>query len=263
MSSSCCRQRRRPLRRDFDGKGPGVLVLTSDAAVDCKDAINVSRNSFVTMRSAAEALAKAMGGKGSVLIVSGVPGTKGESVLQSAIDTALAGYPDIKVVGKVAGNWTPSVAQSAVATFLSTNPRDIDGIIEMGEMGVAAENAFKQSGRKPVLVTAASGECAAFAYWKANPELPRWPRSIHRRRPRTRPSTSPIDARRSEAGAQHTTLSDPAGDKGELRPILPAVDDRLEPLLPRSPDGVPCPTATSTPCSRAASPSARARCRRS
>ena len=59
-------------------------------------------------------------------------------------------------------------------------------------MGVAAENAFEQSGRKPVLVTAASGECAAFAYWKANPGIPRWPRSIHRRRLPTRPSTLPI-----------------------------------------------------------------------
>jgi ribose transport system substrate-binding protein len=152
-------------------KSQGVLVVTSDTAVDCKDVINVSRNSFLSMTAVTGALAKAMGGKGSVLIVTGYPGTKGVGVLGGAIDAALAPYPDIKIVGTVAGNWTPSVAQSAVATFLSTHPADIDGVIEMGEMGVAAENAFEQSGREPVLVTAASGECAAFAYWKEHPGI--------------------------------------------------------------------------------------------
>lgn len=151
-------------------KDAGVLVLTSDSVVDCEGVINVSHNGFFSFRNGVLAVAEAMGGEGDVLVVTGFPGTKGVAYLTSAYESVLAEYPDINVVGSVAGNWTPSVAQSAVATFLATYPGEIDAIFEMGEMGVAAQNALKQAGRAPSLTTAASGECAAFAYWKANPD---------------------------------------------------------------------------------------------
>lgn len=151
-------------------KDKGVLVLTSDSVVDCDSVINVSHNGFFSFRNGVKAVAEAMGGEGDVLVVTGFPGTKGVAYLTAAYKSVLADYPDINVVGEVAGNWTPSVAQSAVATFLATHPGDLDAIWEMGEMGVAAQNALKQAGREPSLTTAASGECAAFAYWKANPD---------------------------------------------------------------------------------------------
>ncbi|GGL94726.1 ribose ABC transporter substrate-binding protein [Nakamurella endophytica] len=148
----------------------GVLVLTSDAPANCADAVNVSFNGYTGMYAGAEAVAKAIGGKGDVLVVTGVPGVSAEATEQAAVDAVAKKYPDIKIVGTVAGNWTPAVAQAGVAKFLSTHQGTIDGVFEMGEMGVGTARAFRQAGRPVPVMNAASGECAAFAYWKANPD---------------------------------------------------------------------------------------------
>ena len=104
-------------------------------------------------------------------MVTGYKGSVGEAVEEAAIQAAHNAYPDIKIIGEVEGQWTPSVAQTATATFLQTHPDKIDGILDEGEMGVAAQTALQQAGRPLAKVNFSSGECAAFAFWKAHPEV--------------------------------------------------------------------------------------------
>jgi ribose transport system substrate-binding protein len=152
-------------------KQKGILVITDDTAVNCASAINVTFNGYLNMKLGATAVFKALGGKGNVLVVTGYKGSVGEAVEEAAIRSALNSYPDIKIIGEVEGQWTPAVAQTATATFLQTHPDKIDGILDEGEMGVAAQTALQQAGRPLAKVNFSSGECAAFAFWKAHPEV--------------------------------------------------------------------------------------------
>jgi ribose transport system substrate-binding protein len=151
------------------GRAKGMLNITSDTGVKCPDVINVGFNAYLAEKQGAVAVAKALKGKGNVLLVTGIPGTPTEVTLEQAVKDGLAAYPDIKVVGQVAGNWTPSVAQTAVAQFLSTHPDKVDGIIDFGEMGVAAGRALQQAGRPLAKTNSPTGECPAFAYAHENP----------------------------------------------------------------------------------------------
>ena len=150
-------------------RAKGILVITDDTAVNCADAINVTFNGYLNMKLGAASVFKALGGHGNVLVVTGYKGSVGEAIEEAAIQAAHNSYPDIKIIGEVEGQWTPSVAQTATATFLQTHPDKIDGILDEGEMGVAAQTALQQAGRPVAKVNFSSGECAAFAFWKANP----------------------------------------------------------------------------------------------
>ena len=147
----------------------GVLSLTSDAAADCPAVMNVTFNGYYSMFKSAKAVADAIGGKGDVLLVTGFVGVTANAAEQAAIDNVLSFYPGIKVAGSVQGNWTPSVAQGEVAKFLATHPGKIAAVLEFGEMGVATQRAFAQAGRETPVMNAASGEKAAFAFWKNHP----------------------------------------------------------------------------------------------
>ena len=148
----------------------GVLVLTSSAPVDCPKVMNVTHNGFHKMFLTAKAVAEALGGQGKVLTVTGVLGVTAEKAEQAAVDEVLKQYPGIEVVGSVEGKWTGSVAQAEVSKFLATHPGQIDGVFEWGEMDVASARAFQQAGRPMPVIGASSGEAAAYALWKDNPD---------------------------------------------------------------------------------------------
>lgn len=148
----------------------GVLVITSSAPVDCPKAMNVGHSGYHKMYVTAKSVVEALGGEGTILSVTGVLGVTAEEANQQAINKILEEYPGIEVVGEVEGKWTGSVAQAETAKFLATHPGQIDGVFEMGEMDVAVARAFQQAGREIPVIGAASGEAAAYALWKENPD---------------------------------------------------------------------------------------------
>ncbi|HTW26819.1 MAG TPA: substrate-binding domain-containing protein [Acetobacteraceae bacterium] len=146
----------------------GVLFVSVESPVFCKEAINVDFNEYYGGLQTGRWLAQALGGKGSVVMLDGVPGLAPTVARHEAAMSVFAQHPGIKVVGTVVGMWTPSIAKSKMLQFLATHPQRIDGVWNGALMGVAAGQALSQSGRPAARINGFSGSCSFLAYWKQN-----------------------------------------------------------------------------------------------
>jgi ribose transport system substrate-binding protein len=144
----------------------GVLSIIEDSTVYCPYAVNVTINTSYLSQVEAQLMAKAMKGKGNVVLLGGLPGISITTAENDAAKAAFAKFPGIHVIGEVTGKWTPSVAKTAMLQFIATHPQKIDGVWESGQMAVSAQQALQQSGRPLATVGGFGGECSWFAYWK-------------------------------------------------------------------------------------------------
>jgi ribose transport system substrate-binding protein len=151
-----------------DAREKGVLVIAVESPTKCEDAINIDFNEYYGGLQTARWLVNALGGKGNVVVVDGVPGLSATVARREAALSVFRQYPGIKVVGTVIGMWTPSIAKSAMVQFLATHPQRIDGVWDSGLTGVAAAQALAQSGRAPAKINGLPGDCSFIAYWKQN-----------------------------------------------------------------------------------------------
>jgi ribose transport system substrate-binding protein len=149
----------------------GVLVVTDDTPIYCQDVMNSSFPEYSSAQILAEELAKALGGKGNVVIETGIPGAVGTKVTVNGFLAGLKNYPGIHVSGQVAGDWTESVVQSAMVNFLATNPAPVNGILDGAGMGTGGELALQQAGRPLAKESLYEPECSAVALWKQHPGL--------------------------------------------------------------------------------------------
>ena len=148
-----------------------VLILSAQP-IDCNGAITVSFDVYQNSFELADALFKSMNYKGNVLEVTGVPGVADAATATAAATAAMSGHPDLKVVGSYTGQWTASVAQTATSQWLASHPGvTVDGIIDEGAMGVAAETALQQAGKPLAKVSLQEGDCQELAFKEAHPDL--------------------------------------------------------------------------------------------
>jgi ribose transport system substrate-binding protein len=124
----------------------GILVVAFDNTVTTKKAINVNTDQFKFGELLASHLVKQLGGKGNVIMVTGVPGTTVDADRNTGADRVWKKHPGIKVVSRYTGMWDSSVAQKNTAAILPSLPR-IDGIwAQGGTDGIL--KAFLAAGRK-------------------------------------------------------------------------------------------------------------------
>jgi ribose transport system substrate-binding protein len=148
-----------------------VLVISLDPSY-CNNAITVSFDVYENSYQLAANLYKGMNYQGNILQVTGIPGVADAATATDAANAAMKGHPGLKVVGSYTGQWTASVAQTATAQWLASHPgTKVDGIIDEGAMGVAAETALQQAGRPLAKVSLQEGDCQELAFQKANPSL--------------------------------------------------------------------------------------------
>src|SRR3954454_8646834 len=97
--------------------------------------------------TAAEALAKLIGEKGSVLLVGGQPGVSTAEARQKGFEDGLKKYPDIKYVGNVfTSNGVAKISQ-LVSAQLAAHP-DLAGIFALStDQSEGANNAVKAAGK--------------------------------------------------------------------------------------------------------------------
>ncbi len=147
----------------------GVPVFSSTGYLTSPYAVNSSANFVVGGDMMGEWMAKEIGGKGSVLLVEGIPGTSASDSQDRGIRLALEKHPDIKIAGTVTGMWTDQVAQAEIQKWLATNPGELDGIIIQSASELGALRALQQSGREMIPFTI-GGEVGALCYWRKNPD---------------------------------------------------------------------------------------------
>jgi ribose transport system substrate-binding protein len=133
----------------------GILVITFDNIVTAPGALQVNTNQFAFGRDLAQWLTRELGGKGNIIMVTGVPGTFVDTERTAGGMSIFSRHPGIKVVNKYAGMWDSSVAQTNTAAVLPSLPK-IDGIwAQGGTDGIL--KAFQTAGR-PLPPTAGESE---------------------------------------------------------------------------------------------------------
>lgn len=150
----------------------GIPLVAAQVPIDSEYAVSVTRNTPLAIAQVTAGTVQAIGGKGSVLRVDGIPGIPVSTFAALGIDAVLANCPDIKVAGSVTGFFQPATAQAEVQKFLATNPAGVDAVLQAGTMGVGIRNAFEESAMD-VPPIADDGSSHGFSSWAlAHPEYP-------------------------------------------------------------------------------------------
>lgn len=114
----------------------------------------VGANNFDGGYMAGKALADALGGKGKVAILEGIPGVDNGEKRKAGALAAFAEYPEIKVVASQTANWETEQALNVFTNILQANP-DLNGVFCANDMmAFGAINAIEAAGKDgKVLVT--------------------------------------------------------------------------------------------------------------
>ncbi|APZ35409.1 hypothetical protein BOH66_15020 [Microbacterium aurum] len=144
----------------------GIPVISMVSQIDSPYAISVTYNANLQAMVGAAYTLQNIGGEGSILEVTGIPGISNEIAWEDGTEKALALCPDVTVAGQAQGMFQPPVAQQAVVQYLATNPAGVDAVLQAGTMGWAIRDAFEQSGI-PVPPIADIGASQGFAAWAA------------------------------------------------------------------------------------------------
>lgn len=109
----------------------GILVVDFDHLVTAPNSYKVGVDFVKFGELQAEGLAKALNGKGNIIINRGVQGFEGDVDEYKGEMNVLKKYPNIHVVAEVYGKWDETVSQEEVTKALTAHP-DIQGILNQG-----------------------------------------------------------------------------------------------------------------------------------
>jgi len=133
----------------------GIVVISFDSVVTAPCGLTVNTDQLQFGAQGAQYLVDKLHGKGNVVMVTGVPGTFGDTERNKGVDSVFKKHPGIKVVARYSGNWDSATAQRATAAQLASLPK-IDGVwVSGGTDGVA--KAFVEA-NKPLPIIAGEGE---------------------------------------------------------------------------------------------------------
>jgi ribose transport system substrate-binding protein len=105
----------------------GIIVVSFDNVVTAPSALKVNTDQFEFGRMGADFVARKMGGKGNVIMVTGVAGTFVDQERNRGAESVWAKYPDIKVVSRYTGMWDSATAERNTTQALPSLP-EIHGI---------------------------------------------------------------------------------------------------------------------------------------
>jgi ribose transport system substrate-binding protein len=90
-------------------------------------AVNIETNDLAIGRQGATWLAEKLGGRGNVVMVTGVPGAPVDNHKVRGANEIFSQHPGIKIVNRYSGMWDSSTAQRNTAAVLPSLSK-IDGI---------------------------------------------------------------------------------------------------------------------------------------
>ncbi|PPQ35792.1 sugar ABC transporter substrate-binding protein [Rhodopila globiformis] len=107
----------------------GVLVIAYDGEITEPCAYNVHIDQHEAGRVTAEWLVKKMGGKGNLVVITGVPGTSVDLQRTQSAKEVFSKYPDIHIIAEGVGMWSQAVARTELTKILATHPwSEINGL---------------------------------------------------------------------------------------------------------------------------------------
>ncbi|MCW8174485.1 substrate-binding domain-containing protein [Verminephrobacter aporrectodeae] len=128
-----------------------IPVVGSNARVNSDKLLSyVGSNDVIAGEMQAEAVIRAMGGKGNVVILEGPIGQSGQIERRRGNQNTLAQYPNVKLLEMKTANWSRAEALALTENWLTAHAGKINGIIgQNDEMALGAIEAVKAKGIDP------------------------------------------------------------------------------------------------------------------
>lgn len=137
------------VKQASDAGIPVIVVNDGPIETDAKLVYQISFDAVDQMKTLTNYVAKAMGGKGTMIELRGTEGDAFDAKAHSGVVEALKAYPNIKVAAEIYDDWTGSKAQTELAGVLPNLLQQygkIDGVVDQGGDAYAAVQAFSQAG---------------------------------------------------------------------------------------------------------------------
>lgn len=147
----------------------GIKVIVVDQEVSAPTAINVGIDQRDWARNKMEWLARALGGRGNIVVMNGIAGHPANEARVAGVRDVLAKYPNIKVLNNANGDWDQAKAQQVMSSILASQP-NINGIFTQDGMGQGVLRALIAA--RPQRIPMVSGE-AYVGYMKLWQEIKR------------------------------------------------------------------------------------------
>ncbi len=107
----------------------GVIIIAYDAEITEPCAYNVHIDQLEAGRVTAEWLVKQLGGKGNIVLLTGVPGTSVDTQRTEAAKEVFAKHPDMHIVAEGVGMWSQAVARTELTKIIATHPwNEVNGL---------------------------------------------------------------------------------------------------------------------------------------
>lgn len=159
-----------PVDSDAAAASVAPLVSNSTPIVAVDRAVNgaevqslVSSDNVAGGKQAADELAKAMGGKGTVIVLQGVAGTSASRDRGAGFADGLKAYPDIKIVAQQTANFDRAEALNVATNLLQANPGVTGLFAENDEMALGAIQALGAKAGADVKVVGFDGTADGLA----------------------------------------------------------------------------------------------------
>jgi ribose transport system substrate-binding protein len=147
-----------------EAKRAHIPVVSFDQKVTDPYAVNVAVNHYVWGTVYAEWVARALNGKGKVVILDGVPGNPAAEARRKAAFDTFKKYPGIDIVWSGYGYWDDAKAEAVMATVIAAQPV-IDGAFVEDSMGLGVLRAF-QNAHRPIPAMTGEAQKAFLMAWK-------------------------------------------------------------------------------------------------
>ncbi|MFE2430710.1 substrate-binding domain-containing protein [Streptomyces sp. NPDC059373] len=145
---------------------PSISMLNNVADANT---VNVVPNSFAAGEAQAAAVAKIMGGKGTILGVHGIKGVPIDTDTFKGAKAALAKCSGITLDDSTYTDFSPTTAQTKVQQYLAANPtKTIGGVLEGGPMTTGIISAFQKTNVTVPTIADNGLTKGGVAYWSAN-----------------------------------------------------------------------------------------------
>jgi len=127
----------------------GILVVGTDQPIDSPYVINVVINHTEWFADMTEWVCKQLGGKGNIVIITGISGHPANIARMKGAEAVLKKYPGIKVLAVVEGAWSFDIAQERMAPIIAKYRGQIDAILEQDGHFLGVLKAFEMAGITP------------------------------------------------------------------------------------------------------------------
>ena len=146
-----------PIKKMIDA---GIPVIAMDTMVAPEGQVDlttfIAPDNVMMGAVSTEALMKAIGGKGNVVMTQGALGHSGAQGRAKGFAQVVANYPDVKVINEEPADWDVTKVARIWDSVLTQNPEIAGAFFHNDDMALAAFRSLASAGSRPALAKSAA-----------------------------------------------------------------------------------------------------------